>query len=53
MKNLKEIVQNLPTEIYDKVRNNVEAALVAPGINRSQRRRLARNWKHVKRRERT
>lgn len=52
MKSLKQIVQNLSTEIYEKVSDYVDAALVAPALNRSERRRLARNWKRVKRKER-
>lgn len=53
MKNIKNIVQNLPTNIYGKVSDYIEATLAAPGMNRADRRRLARNWKHVKRKDRT
>ena len=45
MKNIASIVRNLPTDKYQELAGAVNDVLENKRFNRSQRRRLARNWR--------
>lgn len=51
MKNIASIVRNLPGDKYQELATAVADVLENKRFNRSQRRRLSRNWQKFKREE--